>query len=84
MDKQQIIEDFKINPKDTGSSEVQIALVTARIKHLTGHLKLHPKDFHSRKGLIALTNLRRKHLNYLKKKDLEKYNDMLQRLSLRR
>lgn len=84
VDKKQIIEDFKINANDTGSSKVQIALLTARIQHLTGHLKTHPKDFHSCKGLIGLTNQRRKHLKYLKKKGLEKYNEMLKRLNLRR
>ena len=84
VDKKQIIEDFKINENDTGSSKVQIALLTARIQHLTGHLKTHPKDFHSRKGLIGLTSLRRKHLSYLKEEGVEKYNEMLKRLNLRR
>lgn len=84
VDKQAIIADFRASDKDTGSSEVQVALLTARIKHLTEHLKIHRKDFHSRKGLIALANRRRKLLNYMQIHDLAKYNEIVARLALRR
>lgn len=82
--KQEIIKKYQKNPKDTGSSEVQVALLTARIDHLTGHLQNHRKDFSSRRGLIAMSNQRRKFLNYLKKNDLEKYNEIITRLEIRR
>lgn len=82
--KQDIIGEFKLHDGDTGSSEVQIALLTARITHLTEHLRTHRKDFHSRRGLIAMTSRRRKLLDYLKRTDLDKYNEILQRLKLRR
>ncbi|MDP0498653.1 MAG: 30S ribosomal protein S15 [Verrucomicrobiota bacterium JB022] len=84
VDKASVIADFKTHESDTGSPEVQIALLTARIVHLTDHLRTHRKDFHSRRGLIALTNRRRKLLDYVKKHDLEKYKSMLERLKLRR
>lgn len=83
-DKSEIINDYKLSDKDTGSSEVQIALLSARIAHLTEHLRVHKKDFHSRHGLIALTNRRRKLLNYLKKNKLEAYEAIIQKLGLRR
>ncbi|MDX2111186.1 MAG: 30S ribosomal protein S15 [Verrucomicrobiota bacterium] len=83
-DKSTIITDFRIHEKDTGSSEVQIALLSARISHLTDHLRAHRKDFHSRRGLIALTVRRRKLLDYLKRTNLEKYNEVIKRLKLRR
>lgn len=82
--KNKIIEDFQLHGSDTGSSEVQIALLTARINHLTDHLRAHRKDFHSRRGLIGLTGRRRKLLDYLKRTNLEKYNEVLQKLKLRR
>jgi small subunit ribosomal protein S15 len=82
--KDNIIKDFRIHESDTGSNEVQIALLTARISHLTDHLRTHRKDFHSRRGLIGMTTRRRKLLNYVKKHDLEKYNALLKRLKLRR
>lgn len=82
--KDEIINEFKTHEKDTGSPEVQIALSTARIAHLTGHLKTHRKDFHSRRGLIALTNRRRKLLAYLKKNDLNKYQEIIKQLNIRR
>jgi len=82
--KQNVIADYRTHETDTGSSEVQIALLTARIKHLTEHLRTHAKDFHSRRGLIAMTSRRRKLLDYLKRTDLEKYNDLIKRLGLRR
>jgi len=83
-DKSEIISNYKLSDKDTGSSEVQIALLSARIAHLTEHLRVHKKDFHSRHGLIALTNRRRKLLNYLKKNKLEAYEAIIQKLGLRR
>jgi len=84
VDKQPVIIDFRLHDKDTGSSEVQIAILTARVKHLTEHLRTHKKDFHSRRGLIAMTSRRRKLLDYLKRHELEKYNDIIKRLGLRR
>jgi small subunit ribosomal protein S15 len=82
-DKTGIIAQFRINEKDTGSSEVQIALLTARIKHLTEHLRAHAKDFHSRRGLIAMTSRRRKLLDYLKNNELDKYTEIVKSLGLR-
>lgn len=83
VNKQEIINEYKLSDKDTGSSEVQIALLTARISHLTGHLKTHRKDFHSRRGLVTLTNRRRKLLAYIKKHSFEKYTEIVARLGLR-
>ena len=80
---QTIVKSFQKHEKDTGSSEVQIALLTQRISYLTEHLKAHVKDFHSRRGLIALANRRRKLLDYLKRTDFAKYQDVLGRLNLR-
>jgi len=82
--KAKIIEEFKVNARDTGSAEVQIAILTERINLLGGHLKLHKKDFHSRRGLLSLVGTRRKLLNYLKKKDAKKYEEVLEKLSLRK
>jgi small subunit ribosomal protein S15 len=82
--KQKIIEDFKIHSRDTGSAEVQIAILTERINSLSGHFKLHKKDHHSRRGLLILVGRRRRLLNYLKKKDIKKYEDVLEKLSLRK
>jgi small subunit ribosomal protein S15 len=82
--KQQIIEDFKTHPSDTGSPEVQIALLSERISYLTDHFKSHQKDHHSRRGLLKLVGQRRHLLNYLKKKNLERYNTVIERLGLRR
>lgn len=82
-DKSGIIAQFRQSDNDTGSSEVQIALLTARVKHLTEHLRTHPKDFHSRRGLIAMTSRRRKLLDYLKRNQLEKYNEIVKSLGLR-
>lgn len=82
--KSTIIVDFRTHETDTGSSEVQIALLTARVNHLTEHLRTHRKDFHSRRGLIAMTTRRRKLLEYLKRTNLEKYNEIIKRLKLRR
>ena len=81
--KQGIIGSFKRHPKDTGSPEVQIALLTERIKILTEHLKEFPKDRHSRQGLIKMVNDRRRHLNYLMRKDRPKYLKIIEDLQLR-
>lgn len=82
--KQEVINKFKVHEKDTGSCEVQIALLSARINHLTEHLRTHRKDFHSRRGLLAMTSRRRKLLDYLKRQDPERYTKVLGALSLRR
>ena len=82
--KSEVIAQYKTHEKDTGSSDVQIALLTARINHLTEHLRTHRKDFHSRRGLLQLASRRRKLLDYVKSEDLAKYNDLLQKLSLRK
>ncbi len=75
---------FKHHDKDTGSSEVQIALLTARINHLTEHLRTHRKDFHSRRGLLQMASRRRKLLDYVKRHDVNKYADLLAKLGLRK
>jgi small subunit ribosomal protein S15 len=82
--KSEVIALYKTHEKDTGSSDVQIALLTARINHLTEHLRTHRKDFHSRRGLLQMASRRRKLLDYLKREDLAKYNDLLQKLNLRK
>ena len=82
--KQEIINTYKREEKDTGSPEVQIALLTERISELTEHLKVHPKDNHSRRGLLKMVGKRRNLLNYLAKKDIQRYRDIAQKLSLRK
>ena len=82
--KSEVIAQYKTHEKDTGSSDVQIALLTARINHLTEHLRTHRKDFHSRRGLLQMASRRRKLLDYVKSEDLAKYNDLQQKLSLRK
>ena len=82
--KAKIIDEFKIHARDTGSAEVQIAILTERINLLADHFKLHRKDFHSRRGLLALVGTRRKLHNYLKKKDVKKYTEILEKLHLRK
>ena len=84
IDKQSIIEENRVHEKDTGSSEVQIALLSKRIAHLTEHLKTHRKDFHSRRGLLMMTAKRRKLLDSLKRENLDSYQAIVQKLSLRR
>jgi small subunit ribosomal protein S15 len=84
INKQNIIADNRVHDTDTGSCEVQIALLTARVSHLTEHLRTHRKDFHSRRGLIAMTARRRKLLDYLKRHDFAKYTATLERHGLRR
>lgn len=83
-EKKGIIEKFKINERDSGSPEVQIALLTERIKKLTEHLKMHKKDFHSRVGLLKMIGKRRKLLRYLQEKDIERYKRLIQELGLRK
>ena len=82
--KQEIINTYKREENDTGSPEVQIALLTERISELTEHLKAHPKDNHSRRGLLKMVGKRRNLLNYLSKKDIQRYRDIAQKLSLRK
>ena len=82
--KQNIIEENRSHDKDTGSSEVQIALLSARIAHLTEHLKTHRKDFHSRRGLLMMAARRRKLLDYLKRTDLKRYQAIIDKLDLRK
>lgn len=82
--KKNIIENFKIHPTDTGSPEVQIALLTERINYLTEHFKTHVKDHHSRRGLLKLVSQRRHLLDYLKKKEFERYRKIIQRLGIRK
>jgi small subunit ribosomal protein S15 len=81
--KTEIIQNYKRHGKDTGSPEVQIAILTERIKNLSDHLKQFPKDKHSRRGLIKMVNDRRRHLNYLMKKDRSKYLEIIKTLDLR-
>jgi small subunit ribosomal protein S15 len=83
-EKEQIIEDYARHEDDTGSPEVQIAMLTTRITQLTEHLKVHKHDEHSRRGLLKLVGLRRRHLKYLSRKDPEAYRDLIKRLGLRR
>lgn len=82
--KKEIIDDFKQHPADTGSPEVQIALLSERISYLTDHFKVHKKDHHSRRGLLKLVGQRRRLLNYLKKSSIDRYNTVIERLGLRR
>ena len=84
IDKEAIIKEFGLKNGDTGSSEVQIALLTARVKHLTEHLRVNRKDFHSRRGLIAMTARRRKLLDYLKRTEFNRYTAILEKLGLRK
>ncbi len=82
--KREIVEQFKTHEKDTGSPEVQIALISERIRYLTEHFKAHQGDHHSRRGLLKLVGQRRRLLNYLKEKKVDRYRMILDRLSLRR
>ena len=82
--KTQIIEKYKRDEKDTGSPEVQIAILTERINELTEHLKVHKKDDHSRRGLLKMVGKRRNLLNYLSKKDINRYREIVQKLGLRK
>lgn len=82
--KDELVKEYAIFEGDTGSPEVQIALLTARINHLTEHLRTHQKDHHSRRGLLQMVGRRRRLLNYLAKRDVERYRSLIQRLGLRR
>ena len=82
--KTTVIKEYANKPNDTGSPEVQIALLTERINQLTEHFKMHSKDHHSRQGLLKLVNQRRKHLEYLKKNAAQRYKSILERLALRK
>jgi len=82
--KKEIIDNYRSHENDTGSPEVQIALLSARIQYLTEHFKSHKKDHHSRRGLLKIVGQRRRILDYLKKKDVERYRAVIQRLGIRR
>ena len=82
--KQEVIEQFAKAKGDTGSPEVQVAILSERIRNLTEHLKTHKKDFHSRRGLLMMVGQRRRLLDYLKKKDSQRYDQIVQALGLRR
>ena len=82
--KQEIINSFKLHDNDTGSPEVQIAILSERINYLTEHFKVHKKDHHSRRGLLKIVGQRRRMLDYLKKKDIERYRTIIGKLGIRR
>ena len=84
MSKQDVITEHKLHDSDTGSPEVQVALLTARINHLTDHLKKHKKDHHSRRGLLMLVGQRRSMLDYVRNRDVQRYRDIIAKLGLRR
>jgi small subunit ribosomal protein S15 len=84
QDKKELINQYKLHESDTGSPEVQIGLLTHRIKYLTEHLKTHKKDHHSRRGLLMLVGRRRRLLNYVKNNDVKRYRNILETLGLRR
>lgn len=84
VEKQAVLRDFQRAPNDTGSPEVQVALITARINHLSPHFAQHKKDHHSRQGLLRMVNQRRKLLDYLKSKDVDRYRTLIERLGLRK
>ena len=81
--KQGIIEEYRVHTTDTGSPEVQVAMLTQRIRELTEHLKIHKKDFHSRRGLLKMVGKRRRLLRYLRDKDFNRYKALIERLGLR-
>jgi small subunit ribosomal protein S15 len=82
--KQEIIDRYRLHDADTGSPEVQVAILSERISYLTDHFKVHAKDHHSRRGLIKLVGQRRRLLNYLKEKDIERYRALIEQLGLRK
>ena len=84
IDTQTIIKEYQKDPSDTGSADVQIALLTARIRHLTEHFKTHKKDHHSRRGLLRLVSQRKKLLSYVKINDISSYANLISRLGLRK
>jgi len=83
VEKSSLIEQFRIHEQDTGSPEVQVAILTKRINGLTEHLKQHKKDHHSRRGLLKMVGQRRRMLNYLKKTDMQRYRSIVEKLELR-
>ncbi|QEY35131.1 30S ribosomal protein S15 [Caproiciproducens galactitolivorans] len=83
-EKTEIIKEYALHEGDTGSSEVQIAILTKRINDLTEHLKTHQKDHHSRRGLLKMVGARRNLLNYLQKRDIERYRSIIQKLGIRK
>lgn len=84
FNKKEIVAKFGRNEQDTGSPEVQVALLTARINHLTDHLRIHKKDHHSRRGLLKMVGQRKGLLNYIKNKDIVKYRELIAELGLRK
>ncbi|MSP26096.1 MAG: 30S ribosomal protein S15 [Myxococcales bacterium] len=84
LKKAEIVKQYQTHEQDTGSPEVQVALLTERITELTGHFKTHEKDHHSRRGLLMMVSQRRRHLDYLKRVDLDRYRTLIQRLGLRK
>ena len=80
----QVTQDYQLHQTDSGSTELQVAILTARIHQLTGHLRVHKKDVHSRRGLVTLVSKRRRLLNYLTKEDVGRYQTLITRLGLRR
>ena len=82
--KETVVSEFQRAPKDTGSPEVQVALLSANIRELTEHFKVHVRDHHSRQGLLRMVNRRRKLLDYLKEKDIDRYRTLIKRVGLRR
>ncbi len=82
--KQELIKEFSVKDGDTGSPEVQVAIISERITNLTDHLKTHKKDYHSRRGLLMLVGQRRRLLDYVKAKEAKRYEDLIKRLGLRR
>ncbi len=82
--KEKVVNDYKLHDKDTGSSQVQVALLTQRINELMDHFKVHKKDHHSRRGLLKMVAQRRKLLDYLKRKDIGEYHEIIKKLNLRR
>jgi small subunit ribosomal protein S15 len=82
--KKEIVDQFRLHQKDTGSPEVQIALLSKRISYLTDHFKIHKKDHHSRRGLLKLVGQRRRLLNYLKKVDVKRYKTIIKELGIRK
>ncbi len=82
--KTQVIQDYRLTDKDTGSPEVQVAILTTRINKLASHFENNPKDHHSRRGLLKMIGSRKRHLSYLKEKDFERYQSLIKRLGIRR
>ena len=82
--KQNLIKEYRLHDKDTGSAEIQVAVLTENIKQLTGHLRVNKKDVHSRRGLLGMVSRRRRLLNYLSNEDVNRYQTLIARLGLRR